>query len=156
MAGDGAPGSFNVTVGSAGDLPTPAVVLRTRPLREADLVVILLTPGRGKLDCVARGARRSRKRFPGGLPTGARGEATLGNPRGSLIPLEQFSSSFDHSGLGRNLESFAYVNYLCELGDRLITGSAPDPTAFALLCEAIEAALAQPEAGLLRRFELGL
>ncbi|MCA9708791.1 MAG: recombination protein O N-terminal domain-containing protein, partial [Myxococcales bacterium] len=28
---------------------TPAVILATRPLGEADLLVVLLTPGRGKL-----------------------------------------------------------------------------------------------------------
>ncbi|NVB41930.1 DNA repair protein RecO [Pseudenhygromyxa sp. WMMC2535] len=143
---------------------TPAVVLRTRSLREADLVVILLTPGNGKLDCIARGARRSRRRFPGGLPVGARGEAALGRGRGSLVPLEHFAAGFDHSGLGRDLEGFAYVNYLCELTDRLVEGSGADPASFALLCEAIETVISggacegggSTRPAILRRFELGL
>ncbi len=136
---------------------TPAVVLRTRATAEADLVVVLLTPLRGRVECHARGARKSRRRFPGGLPVGARGEATIGRAgRASLPPLEGFTATSDHLALGRNLESFAHVAYLCELAEQLVTGSAPDPAAFAGLCEAIAGALTQPSALGLRRFELGL
>ncbi|MFO7562415.1 MAG: DNA repair protein RecO [Enhygromyxa sp.] len=139
------------------ELSTPAVVLRTRPLREADLIVVLLTPGRGKVDCIARGARRSRRRFPGGLPVGARGEASLAaRGRGSLVPLAGFSPTADHGSLGRSLELFAYVAYLCELGDQLIGAAIPDPTVFARLCDAIAAAMEATRPEILRRFELGL
>jgi DNA repair protein RecO (recombination protein O) len=139
------------------ELSTPAVVLRTRPLREADLIVVLLTPGRGKIDCIARGARRSRKRFPGGLPVGARGEARLDErSRGSLVPLAGFSPTVDHGQLGRSLELFAYVAYLCELTDQLVGEAIPDPTSFARLCEAIAAAMEATRPELLRRYELGL
>lgn len=138
------------------ELVTPSVVLRTRALRESDLIVILLTPGHGKIDCIARGARRSRRRFPGGLPVGARGEAGIGQGRGSLLPLVSFTASSDHSRLGRDLETFAYVSYVCELADQLVGGSMADPTCFGRLCEAIEDAIARPEPSVLRRFELGL
>jgi DNA repair protein RecO (recombination protein O) len=141
---------------------TPAVVLRTRALRESDLIVVLLTPGRGKIDCIARGARRSIKRYAGGLPIGARGEARLsgssgrGGGRGSLIPLAGFSPTADHSKVGRDLELFAYLAYLCELSDLLIDVAVPDPTSFARLCEAIETAMSATRPELLRRYELGL
>lgn len=141
---------------SEAEATTPAVVLRTRELRESDLIVVLLTPGRGKVDCVARGARRSRRRFPGGLPNGARGEAGIEPGRGSLSVLASFTPTVDHSVLGRSLELFAYVAYLCELSDQLIDGSTSDPAAFAHLCEAIESATELAEPMLLRRFELGL
>ncbi|PRQ07370.1 DNA repair protein RecO [Enhygromyxa salina] len=148
------------------EILTPAVVLRTRALRESDLIVVVLTPGRGKIDCIARGARRSRRRFPGGLPIGARGEIGLDRGRGSLAVLVSFTPSFDHSGLGRDLEAFAYVGYLCELSDQLVGGSAADPTTFGRLCEAIEDAMTWAgqdhtptqahKPALLRRYELGL
>lgn len=135
---------------------TPAVILRTRALREADLVVVLLTPDDGKLECIARGARRSRRRFPGGLPVGARGQARVAPGRGSLATLAGFAPSFDHARVGRDLDSFAYVAYLCELSEQLIGGSTGDPGLFAQLSEAIEAVSAAPRPSALRRFELGL
>ncbi len=138
---------------------TPAIVLRTHAAREADLIVVLLTAARGRVECHARGARKSRRRFPGGLPTGARGEATIGPlRRGSLPPLEGFASTRDHGALGRDIDAFAYVNYLCELSDQLVSGSEADPRAFAILDEAIAAIVGAPNPHpmVLRRCELGL
>jgi DNA repair protein RecO (recombination protein O) len=44
-----------------------AIVLRTYPLREADLLVTLFTRNEGKVKGVARSAKRSKKRFGGAL-----------------------------------------------------------------------------------------
>lgn len=44
-----------------------AIVLRTYPLREADLLVTLFTRAEGKVRGVAKSAKRSRKRFGGAL-----------------------------------------------------------------------------------------
>ena len=44
-----------------------AIVLRTYPLREADLLVTLFTRLEGKLRGVARAAKKSKKRFGGAL-----------------------------------------------------------------------------------------
>src|SRR5436309_8033215 len=51
-----------------------AIVLRTYPLREADLLVTLFTREEGKVRGVARSAMKSRRRFGGGLelPTDVR------------------------------------------------------------------------------------
>lgn len=43
------------------------IVLRTREFGEADLIVQLLTPERGRVAAVAKHARKSVKRFPGSL-----------------------------------------------------------------------------------------
>lgn len=143
---------------ASGQTITPAIVLRSHAAREADLVVVLLSASKGRVECHARGARKSRRRFPGGLPSGARGEATIGvAKRGGLPPLEGFAATTDHLVLGRNLEAFAFVGYLCELADRLVAGHEGDGRAYALLDEAIAAtARASPHPVALRRFELGL
>ena len=47
--------------------PTDAVILRRTPVGESDLIVALFTRDHGRVSAVARGARRSRKRFPAGL-----------------------------------------------------------------------------------------
>ncbi len=44
-----------------------AIVLRTYPLREADLLVTLFTRAEGKIKGVARAAKRSKRRFGGAL-----------------------------------------------------------------------------------------
>src|ERR1700757_3474544 len=44
-----------------------AIVLRTYPLREADLLVTLFTRTEGKVHGVARSAKKSKRRFSGGL-----------------------------------------------------------------------------------------
>lgn len=44
-----------------------AIVLRTYPLREADLLVTLFTRSEGKVKGVARSAKKSRRRFGGAL-----------------------------------------------------------------------------------------
>ena len=45
----------------------PGIILSTTAVREADLVVTLLGQSLGKLTAFAFGARRSKKRFPGGI-----------------------------------------------------------------------------------------
>lgn len=135
----------------------PAVVLATRPLGEADLLVVLLTARAGKIRAAARNARKSRRRFPGGLPGGAMGRATVSPGRGGLWRLDAFASVREVSGLGRDLGKFAYVAYVCELTDALVTEPEPDPRRFAALVEAIESTLEQgADPGILRRFELRL
>ena len=81
---------------------------------------MLLTPDRGKVRCAARNARKSKRRFGGGLPAGALGEAAITPGRG-LWRLESFRSIRDLSGLGRDLDRFAYVAYLCDVTDALVT-----------------------------------
>jgi DNA repair protein RecO (recombination protein O) len=133
------------------------VILATRPLGEADLLVVLLTPGRGKVRGAARHARKSKRRFPSGLMGGAVGEATI-VPRGTgLSRLEAFSTVRDLGGLGRDLGRFAQVAYLCELTDGLLHESVADPSLFSALCEGIGRTLdAGADAGVLRRYELWL
>jgi DNA repair protein RecO (recombination protein O) len=134
---------------------TPAVILATRGLGEADLLVVLLTPGQGKVRAAARHARKSRRRFPGGLPGGAVGEATLALRGAGLSRLEGFVPVRDHGALGRDLGRFAQVAYLCELTDALLHEPEADPAVFSALCEALERTIdVGADAGALRRYEL--
>ena len=136
---------------------TPAVILSTRPLGEADLLVVVLTPTLGKVRAAARNARRSRRRFAGGLAGGALGEATLVPGRSGLWRLESFEMLRPLDRLGRDLDRFAHVAYLCELTDALLHEPEPGPAAFASLCESIERALdIGPSPAMLRRHELRL
>src|SRR6266849_10603581 len=48
-------------------MESEAIVLRTYPLREADLLVTLFTRAEGKVRGVARAAKKSQRRFGGAL-----------------------------------------------------------------------------------------
>lgn len=136
---------------------TPAVVLRTRPLGEADLIAILLTPELGKLETAAARARNSRRRFAGGLSPGMRGMASVARGRGALLRLESFDATAAHAPVGADLTRFAYVAYLCELTDELVLARHPDPELFAALCLALEQVIGgAPQALHLRQYELAL
>ncbi len=137
---------------------TPAVVLGTSALGEADLMVVLLTADLGKIRTAAKNARNSKRRFAGGLPAGALGQASVSRRReGAMWRLDGFASVAEVSGLGRDLTRFAYVNYLCELTDVLVVEPEPDPRSFAALAEAVEETLRNaPRAAVMRRYELRL
>jgi DNA repair protein RecO (recombination protein O) len=136
---------------------TPAIILSTRPLGDADLLVVVLTAGAGKVRAAARNARRSRRRFAGGLPGGAMGQATLVPGRSGLWRLEAFEMLRPLDQLGRDLDRFAYVAYLCELTDALVQEPEHNPPLFASLSEAIGAVLDRgPSPAILRRHELVL
>ncbi|WP_434416209.1 DNA repair protein RecO [Nannocystis pusilla] len=136
---------------------TPAVILRTRPLGEADLIAIVLTPEQGKLETAAARARNSKKRFAGGLSPGMRGVAAIARGRGALLRLESFDATAAHAPVGADLTRFAYVAYLCELTDELVLARHPDPELFAALCLALEQVIGgAPQALHLRQYELAL
>ncbi len=134
-----------------------AIVLATRPLGEADVLAVLFTATHGKIRSAARSAKRSRRRFAGGLGGGAVGIAELHPSRTGLWRLDAFTPKLDHGALGRDLSRFAYVAYLCELTDALLEDSHPEPELFERLHGAIATTLAEPpEPMVLRRYELAL
>ena len=56
----------------AGSLKVEAVVLRSLRYGEADRILHLYTPDRGRLGAIAKGVRKSRSRFGGRLEPCAR------------------------------------------------------------------------------------
>ncbi len=64
-----------------------AIVVGRQDLGEADRIVRLLTPSEGRVDLLARGARRSARRFAGALEPGTRLRVTRKRGRGALATL---------------------------------------------------------------------
>lgn len=134
-----------------------SIVLRTTAVRESDLVVTLLSADRGRVEAIARGARKSRRRFPGGLPIGARGEAEVRPGRGSLANLERFEFTRDNSVVGRDLQRFGYVSYLCEITDQLVSGHGIEQAIYRALNGALDDVVEHaPDPEMLRSYELKL
>jgi DNA repair protein RecO (recombination protein O) len=139
-------------------LTTPAIVLRTVDYGEADRVVTLFTRDAGKLSALARGARKSVRRFGAALGLFGVGEAVLHDkPSAELAGLERFDGARGFPALMDDVAKVAHGGYACELVRELIPPRQPEPQIFELLITffaALEAGPARAET--LRIFELAL
>jgi DNA repair protein RecO (recombination protein O) len=138
-------------------ITTDAILLRAVAYGEADRVVTLLGLSTGRVSALARGARKSVKRFGGGLGLGACGLASLRDRGGELMGLDAFEVAEPRLGLGGDLARTAHASYAIELCDRLCGPRHPEPPVFHWLNEflaRLEHDGATSER--LRVFELGL
>lgn len=96
-----------------------AIVVRVRDFNEADKIVVLLTREEGKVQAVARGARRPRSRYAAAtqLFTHLRGQLFHGRSLDTLSQVE-IQESFRH--LREDLVRMAYATYVCELMDEMV------------------------------------
>jgi DNA repair protein RecO (recombination protein O) len=149
-----------------------ALLLRSVDYGESDRIVHFLMRNRGRLTAIAKGARRSRRRFPGTLDVFNRlqVEGRL-KPRASMAFLERARLIDPFLGLRRDPARYALASFLTEMLDRLspegITGAEaerlydfavesltllesvrPDPTLRVLLeLRALDALGLRPELG---------
>jgi DNA repair protein RecO (recombination protein O) len=102
-------------------LATEALVLRAVDLGESDRVVHLLTPETGRIAAIAKGARRSVKRFPGTLDFFNQLNVSIERKRGvaQLARLEHAKLIRAFHGIRESPPRFALGCYLLELLDRL-------------------------------------
>src|SRR3954467_13403361 len=96
-----------------------ALILRTYKLGEADRIVVFLTRDRGKKRGVAKGARRPRSRFTGGVEpmTRARG-AHYEREQRDLVRINYVEPARSPlSAMGSSSELLGHVGYFAELID---------------------------------------
>jgi DNA repair protein RecO (recombination protein O) len=117
---------------------TEAIVLRTMDLGEADRVLTVLTPRRGKLRIIGKGVRRPRSRLGGGLEPLSDVQLVLAVGR-TFDVVTSVSIEDPHLGLRDDLEATAAAWYLVELADRFCEGSAESHDAFRLLAQGLTA-----------------
>jgi DNA repair protein RecO (recombination protein O) len=99
---------------------TEALVLRSVDFGESDRIVHLLVPDAGRLTAIAKGARRSVRRFPGTLDLFNHLRVQVERPRtAGLARLEQATLIEPFTPLRRAPARFALGCYLLELLDRL-------------------------------------
>lgn len=125
---------------------TPAVILRTGALREADLWVRLATP-KGRMTAMANAALKSRKRFPSGLPIGA--EVRIRYHAGKtpdLVTLEEMTITRSLLGLEKiDHRRLGAVGYALELVDRSWPEHQESLEKFDCLTRFLEEALQTPD-----------
>jgi DNA repair protein RecO (recombination protein O) len=101
-------------------LRTEALVLRYVEFGESDLIIHLLVPEQGKLAVIAKGGRRSVKRFPGSLDLFNHVRIQVDRRRrGSLARLDSAKLIEPFTGLRDEASRFGLGCYLLELLDRL-------------------------------------
>ena len=93
-----------------------AVVLKSVPMREADRVLTLYSPVRGKFRAVAHGVDKPASRKRGSVQPFTFGKFLLRRGR-ELDSLEQCEGVEYFKGLRQSLEGLSYASYLAELVD---------------------------------------
>ena len=120
-------------------LSSEAVVLRTWPVHEADLVVSFLTRDFGKMRGVAKSALKSRKRFGGALePMTVARAYFVERPRQELVRLDQLeiirsplSAPVDHVRL-------TVLSVFAEVLEEALPDHDPQETVFRLVLSVLE------------------
>src|SRR3954447_20887394 len=132
-----------------GSVKTQAVVLRSIRYGEADRIVHLYTPLRGRVGATARGARRARSRFGGRLEPFFRLDLVLHEGRGELMTVTAAATVDGYPRLRESSASLGAAARACDAVLRLLDAAEPNPAAYNLLCRYL-ALLDEPgrEAGL--------
>ncbi|HWI61393.1 MAG TPA: DNA repair protein RecO [Symbiobacteriaceae bacterium] len=109
-----------------------AIVIRTRDFDEADKILVMLTREEGKIQAVAKGARRPRGRYAAAAQIFTQVKAALFHGR-NLDTLSQIEivESFRH--LREDLLRMAYGSYVCELMDEMLREKQRSESTYLLL-----------------------
>src|SRR3954451_2045450 len=127
-----------------GPVKTQAVVLRSIRFGEADRIVHLYTPQRGRVGAIAKGVRRSRSRFGGRLEPFFRLDLVLHEGRSELLTITSAQTVEGYARLrahGAALDSAARA---CDALARLFDTGEPHPEVFNLLCNELALLEAEP------------
>ncbi|MEM4658706.1 MAG: DNA repair protein RecO [Candidatus Methanosuratincola sp.] len=136
---------------------TEALVIRKTPYGEADLMVDLFTREGGKVRCLAKNARRSKRRFGGRLEPYQLLNVLLRERRNAMTLLVDSEVVRAFPSFAQNLSLFLWGSLILETIDMLMPIEDPDPRAFDLAVEAIAALESGEEAeGCIQAFQLGM
>jgi DNA repair protein RecO (recombination protein O) len=122
-----------------GVLTSEAVILRTWPLREADLIVSFFTRDYGRVKGVAKSALKSRKRFGGVLEpmTVARAWFAV-KPGQELVRLDQLEGMRSPLAAAVDPVRLAVLSFYAEVLDEALPEHDPQETVFRLLVSVLE------------------
>jgi DNA repair protein RecO (recombination protein O) len=130
----------------AGSFKTEAVVLRSIRYGEADRVLHLYTPDRGRIGAVAKGVRRVKSRLGGRLEPLMRSRLVLHEGRGELCTVSQADTVHAHAALRERRTALERAVQACDAVLRLLDSGEPNPPAYNLLCHELGLLDADPAA----------
>lgn len=110
-----------------------AIVLRTWPFQEADLLVSLFTREQGRVKGVARHAMRSRRRFGGALEPMTHVRATYAErPKQDLVRLDGFEILSSPMSQPIDYARVAALEFVAEVIEQAMPEGAPEDAVFRL------------------------
>lgn len=121
-----------------------ALLLKVTPFRESDAVVELITCQLGKVSLMARGARRSRKRFGGALDYLCLFNAELTRPNTGMGRLNNVELLGSFNGTRNDVERFTAAGHMLDVMRMATREGDPSSEPFDLLRGALNALEALP------------
>jgi DNA repair protein RecO (recombination protein O) len=120
-------------------LTSEAVVLRTWPVHEADLLVSFFTRDYGRLKGMAKAALKSRKRFGGALEPMTLARAWFAErPRQELVRLDQLEILSSPLSMPVDQTRMAVLSFYAEVIDEALPERDPHATVFRLLASVLK------------------
>jgi DNA repair protein RecO (recombination protein O) len=117
-----------------GSFKTEAVVLRSIRYAEADRVLHLYSATRGRINAIAKGARRPRSRFGGRLEPFFRLDLVLYEGRGELATVTAAHTIDGYPNLRGSGPALTAAARACDAVLRLLDAEEANPPAYNLLC----------------------
>ncbi|HKH79197.1 MAG TPA: DNA repair protein RecO, partial [Solirubrobacteraceae bacterium] len=111
----------------AGPIKTEAVVLRSMRYGEADRIMHLYTPNRGRVSAIAKGVRRTRSRFGGRLEPFFRLQLDLHEGKGELLTVTGAQTVDAHARLRGDARALDAAARACDAVGRLFETGEPHP-----------------------------
>jgi DNA repair protein RecO (recombination protein O) len=127
-----------------GPVKSEAVVLRSIRFGEADRILHLYTPARGRIGAIAKGARRTKSRFGARLEPFFRIGIELHEGHGELLTVTGAQTIAAYPRLRCDARSLDAAARACDAVSRLFDTNEPHPHVFNLLCRQLALLDEQP------------
>lgn len=129
---------------------SPAIIMRVKEFGESDLLVAFFTAQRGQLRGVAKGARRSRKRFVNALDLFSLVNLEHAPTRqGNLLLLHSAKLVDAYPGLRADFSALTRASFMIELTETLFPPGVAEPGMFELLKGSFDALSRGEKSGLI-------
>jgi DNA repair protein RecO (recombination protein O) len=117
----------------AGSLKTEAIVLRSMRYGEADRILHLYTPHRGRVSAIAKGVRRAKSRFGGRLEPFFRLQLVLYEGRSEILTVTSAETLAGHRRLREHGPALDAAARACDAVGRLFGDGEPHAGVYHLL-----------------------
>ena len=116
-----------------GSVKTEAIVLRSLRYGEADRILHLYTPHRGRVSAIAKGVRKARSRFGGRLEPFFRVDGVFHEGRSEMLTVTSVSTIAPHARLREHAAALDVAARSCDAVGRLFATDDPHPGVYHLL-----------------------